>query len=155
MTSEVPRQFAPDDEGRVMPPSRPNQLAAEARTLSRSLLEMIPSLRQSFASIVEACDTYDRLVCEIATAQWSLPKAKNRLQDRRTTLEERRRSLAALSLNPRPQAGTLLEWWADDAPEAGHLAHFALVARLEWERRFQPGPGNSSFPEADVPEPTR
>jgi len=138
-----------------MPPSRPNQLAAEPRTLSRSLLEMIPSLRQSFASIVEACDAYDCIVGEIATAQWSLPKAKNRLQDRRSTLDERRRSLAALSLNPRPQAGTLLEWWADDAPEAGHLAHFALVARLEWERRFQPGPGDSSFTEPGVREPTR
>jgi hypothetical protein len=126
----------------------------DATRLSDSIVELVPSLQQSFASIVEACDLYDRLSNSPTTAEWPLPKAKARLQDTDSSLDERRRALAALSLNPRPHAGTLLNWWADDDPGAGSLAHFALVARLEWERRFDPQGLDRSSDEDPLCEPT-
>lgn len=126
----------------------------ETQQLSDSISELIPSLSQSFASIVEACDLYDRLSHSQTTANWPLPKAKARLQDPNSPIDDRRRALAALSLNPRPHAGTLLNWWADDSPDAGPLAHFALVARLEWERRFHPRPIDAADDDHPVCTPT-
>ena len=124
------------------PPTPPTAAFADTLPpeLSESLAELIPSLRQSFTSIVEACDLYDQLAEAPSTKRWSLPRARARLQHPDATISERQRALTALSLNPRPRAGTLLNWWADDAPDAGPVAHFALVARLEWERQFDPGP---------------